>query len=185
MFPTPFGVVVDANALFPFTLRDTLLRAAEAGLFQLRWSVEILDETQRSLIETRQMLPETAARLRTQMERAFPESLVTDYEGLSAAMRNDPGDRHVAAAAVKCGAQVIVTSNLKHFTDLPDGLEAQSPDTFLCNLFDLEPQVMVRLLRQQAGDLVNPPMTLHELLHRLARVAPDFVELVQDHLGDP
>jgi len=31
MVPAPFIVVVDANALFPLTLRDTLLRAAAAG----------------------------------------------------------------------------------------------------------------------------------------------------------
>jgi hypothetical protein len=184
LFPAPFSVVVDANALFPFTLRDTLLRAAEAGFFQLRWSAEILDETERSLVETRKLRAEAAARLRSQMERAFPDALVTDYEGLSAGMRNDPGDRHVAAAAVKCGAQVTVTSNLKHFSHLPDGLEAQSPDAFLCGLFDLEPDAMVRLLHQQAGDLVNPPMTLHDLLDRLARVAPDFVSLVRSHLAD-
>lgn len=32
MVPAPFVVVVDANVLFPLTLRDTVLRAADAGL---------------------------------------------------------------------------------------------------------------------------------------------------------
>ncbi|HMA95495.1 MAG TPA: hypothetical protein VKP30_22555 [Polyangiaceae bacterium] len=41
----------------------------------------------------------------------FPEADVTDYEPLIAAMQNDPKDRHVVAAAVKSGAQVIATSN--------------------------------------------------------------------------
>jgi hypothetical protein len=44
MVPAPFIVVVDANVLFPLTLRDTVLRAAAAGFYQLRWSAEILDE---------------------------------------------------------------------------------------------------------------------------------------------
>jgi hypothetical protein len=44
MVPAPLIVVVDANVLFPFTLRDTVLRAATAGFYQLRWSAEILDE---------------------------------------------------------------------------------------------------------------------------------------------
>ena len=38
MFPAPFVVIVDANLLYPFTLRDAVLRAAAAGFFQLRWS---------------------------------------------------------------------------------------------------------------------------------------------------
>lgn len=50
MVPATFRVVLDANVLFPFTLRDTLLRAADAGYFQLYWSDEILDEAQRNLI---------------------------------------------------------------------------------------------------------------------------------------
>ena len=51
MFPAPFVVIVDANLLYPFTLRDTVLRAAAAGFFQLRWSKEILDEVERNLVE--------------------------------------------------------------------------------------------------------------------------------------
>jgi hypothetical protein len=43
--PAPFIVVVDANVLFPLMLRDTMLRAAAADFYQLRWSEEILDES--------------------------------------------------------------------------------------------------------------------------------------------
>jgi hypothetical protein len=87
------------------------------------------------------------------VEREFPEAEVTGYEHLIAAMRNHEKDRHVAAAAVKAGAQVITTSNLKDFAELPEGIEAQSPDVFLCNLFDLDPETFVELLREQAADL--------------------------------
>lgn len=76
---------------------------------------------------------------------------------------------------------MITTANLKDFTPLPDGLEAQSPDEFLCNLFDLDPVGFVDLLREQADDLVKPRVTLDELLERLARVAPDLVALVRAH----
>jgi hypothetical protein len=40
----PFRVVLDANVLYPFTLRDTLLRAAEQARYQLDWSAEILEK---------------------------------------------------------------------------------------------------------------------------------------------
>jgi predicted nucleic acid-binding protein len=182
MVPAPFVVVLDANVLFPFTLRDTLLRAAAAGLYEIRWSAEILDEMTRNLVENGVMPQEKADRLRAIMVREFPEAQVTGYDDLVAAMPNDPKDRHVAAAAVKAGAQVITTSNLRDFAELPKGIEAQSPDTFLCNLFDLAPDAFIDLLRDQADDLAKPPVSFEELLGRLERVAPDFVEGVREHL---
>jgi hypothetical protein len=57
-----------------------------------------------------------AVRLRATMESFFPEAMVTGYAPLIAAMQNDIKDRHVVAAAVKAGAQVIITANLKDFT---------------------------------------------------------------------
>lgn len=82
------------------------------------------------------MPADKAAKLRGQMERVFPEAIVIGYKPLIAAMHNDAKDRHVVAAAVKAGAQVVTTLNLKDFRPLPEGIEAQSPDAFLCNLFD-------------------------------------------------
>jgi hypothetical protein len=34
MLAAPFKVVLDADVLYPFSLRDTLLRAAAEGLYQ-------------------------------------------------------------------------------------------------------------------------------------------------------
>ena len=169
MVPAPFIVVVDANVLFPLTLRDTVLRAAAADLYQLRWSKQILDEMERNLVATGTMPADKAARLREQMEKFLPEAMVTGYEPLVAVMQNDAKDRHVVAAAVKAGAQVITTANLKDFTPLPDGIEAQSPDEFLCNLFDLHPEGFIELLREQASDLHKPPVTFGDRLRRERR----------------
>ena len=179
MVPAPFIVVVDANVLFPLTLRDTVLRAAAADFYQLRWSREILDEMERNLVSTRTMTTEKASRLRTTMERVFPEAMVTGYEPLVAALRNDAKDRHVVAAALKAGAQVVTTSNLRDFTPLPDGIDAQSPDEFLCNLFDLDPEAFIELLREQAADLQRPPVSFDELLSRLAKPVPELVAAVR------
>jgi predicted nucleic acid-binding protein len=183
MVPAPFVVLLDANVLFPFSLRDTLLRAAAAGFYQVRWSQQILDEMTRNLVRTGTMPEEKASRLRTIMEREFPEAGVAGYEHFVSAMRNDEKDRHVAAAAVKAGAQVIVTSNLDDFRELPEGIEAQSPDAFLCTLRDLNPDGFLELLREQAADLVKPPMTFEELLVRLARVVPELVAAVRANVA--
>jgi predicted nucleic acid-binding protein len=182
MIIAPFKVFLDANVLFPFSLRDTLLRAAAQGSFQLYWSEEILLETTRNLVAKGTVTAEQADRLRAAMTGAFPESMVAGYEHLVDAMPNQDKDRHVVAAAVKAGAQVIVTSNLKDFSQLPEGIEAQSPDEFLCHLFDLDPDGMVQLVREQAKALRRPPRSLAELLSGLSKVVPDFASNVSDHV---
>jgi hypothetical protein len=116
------------------------------------------------------------------MENAFPEAMIAGYESLVPAMPNHPKDRHVAAAAVKAGAQVIVTNNLRDFAELPDDIEAQHPDMFLCYLFDLDPDDMVRLLIEQARDRKRPPITFEQLLSAMAKMVPDFVATVLAHL---
>jgi len=178
MFIAPFRVLLDANVLYPFSLRDTLLRAARAGFYQLYWTDDVLDEACRNLVNDGRMNREQAMKLREAMTRAFPESMVVDYASLIPAMRNDPKDWHVAAAAVRCGAQVIVTTNLRDFTPMPDGIEAQSPDDFLCDLFDLNPKLLLDIVLEQAAALKNPPLTFEELLRGLARFVPDFAQCV-------
>jgi hypothetical protein len=98
-------------------------------------------------------------------------------------MENHPKDRHVVAAARKAGAQVIVTQNLKDFVPLPAGVEALSPDDFLCGLLDIDSASMVELLRSQAAALRNPPVPLDRLLAGLAKTVPHFIKRVTAHVG--
>ena len=183
MLQAPFKVVLDANVLYPFTLRDTLLRAAEESIYQVYWSAEIIDETKRNLIENKQMTEQQATKMLKAMVSMFPEALVTEYEPYIAAMKNHKKDRHVAAAALKAGAQVIVTRNLKDFRSLPDGIEAQGPDEFLGNLFDLDPDRFVDLLHEQSADLKKPIVSFDQLLTRLAKIAPDLATSVRSHIA--
>ncbi len=69
----------------------------------------------RSTLQRMRYTPAQADRRITAMETAFAEAKVTGYECLLASMTNDPKDRHVLAAAVRCGAHAIVTDNVKHF----------------------------------------------------------------------
>lgn len=173
--PTTFRVVLDANVLFPFTLRDTLLRAAAAGYYQLYWSEQIIEEARRNLLDRGVIDAAQAESLFAAMQGAFPEAEVLGHEPLIAAMPNDPKDRHVAATAVKAGAQVIVTFNLRDFAELPEGLEAQSPSDFLGHILDLDPRGVIALLRAQAAALKRPPKTFDQLLDGLAKTVPSFV----------
>lgn len=172
MIPAPFRVVLDACVLYPFTLRDVLLQAAADGFYQVYWTEDILDEALRNLVADGRVTLENSAKLGATMRRAFPEAQVSDYEALIAAMRNDEKDRHVVAAAVRVGAQVIVTSNQRDFYALPSGLEAQNPDEFLSTLFDRHPRRMMSVLHKLAGRYRSPPMEVQGILNALK--LPEF-----------
>jgi predicted nucleic acid-binding protein len=184
VFPANFRVFLDANVLFPMAVRDTLLRAAEAGLIQPYWSARVLEEMRRNLVKQTQCSEQQADKLVAIINREFPDSTVSGYERLEPSMKNDPGDRHVTAAALMAQAQVIVTNNLKHFRqeELPPGMEAQSADDFLQLLFDLAPRKMLEVLRKQAADKRKPPLTLSQLLDGLAKSVPGFIKDVRDYL---
>lgn len=183
--PAPIRVVLDANVLFPFSLRDTLLRAAAAGYFQVYWSGQILEEARRNLVKSAAITEAQADRLLDAMTAAFPEAMVTGHEPLVAAMPNDPKDRHVAAAAVTAGARLIVTNNLKDFMALPENIEARSADEFLTSLFGLESEGMVAILREQSAALRRPPRSFKALLDGLAKLVPGFIGAVRAFLDSP
>lgn len=192
---TPFIVVLDANVLYGYPLRDTLLRAVEAELYQAVWSYEIWDEVLRNLKDpTKRTHPHTeakAASLLTTIEERFPEGFVSGYKALIPTMTNNKKDRHVSALAVRAHAQVIVTYNLKHFP--PASLaqyevEAQHPDEFLMNLYGIDRLTMVQLVIDQAADLTRRPMTPQELLDKMHRdELKTFAHAIRQDLdaGDP
>lgn len=103
----PFVVLYDANVLYPSTLRDLLIRIAQAGLVQAKWTDEILDEVFDNLTANRPDLdPQKLARTRDLMNSAVRDCMVTGYEPLIEAIDlPDPDDRHVLDAAIKARAQ--------------------------------------------------------------------------------
>jgi hypothetical protein len=84
-----FSALLDTCVLVPSRARDVLLEAASAGVYRPLWSSEILGELDRTLrlLQARRgmALEETDAylvRLFRQLEMAFPDALVTNWESL-------------------------------------------------------------------------------------------------------
>ena len=111
----PVTAVYDANILYPAPLRDLFIRLAQAGLVRARWTETIHDEWIRNVLKDNpQLSAERLARTRTLMNEAVRDCLVTGYEDLIESLSlPDPDDRHVLAAAIRAGAEVIVTYNLE------------------------------------------------------------------------
>ncbi|NER47041.1 MAG: PIN domain-containing protein [Symploca sp. SIO1A3] len=173
-----FPVVLDSCVLYPMYLRDTLLRAAEAGLYQVRWTEEILDGTFRNLVGDCRISPEKAQRLYHTMNKAFPEALIEMTDDLLPCLDNHEGDRHVLAAALVGKAEVIVTDNLRHFPKKSldkFNVTAQSADEFLVSLLDLSGDKILSIIAKQVEDLTKPQMEIDELLDLLKKYVPKFV----------
>lgn len=156
-----FSALLDACVLVPVALADTLLRLAEADLYRPLWSQLILDEMVTTIEDIHPALSGGPARRRAQtMDRAFDDARVRGWEPLVEGIAlPDQGDRHVVAAAVRGQADLIVTANLSDFPATclePLGLEAQSPDDFLLNQLDLDPDVVIATLHAQAAAARRP-----------------------------
>ena len=104
------------------------------------------------------------------MNRAVRDSLVTGFEALIPTLTlPDPDDAHVLAAAIRCNAQVIVTTNLKDFPRAilePFGVEAMHPDDFLIDTISLDPLKVANTIRTCQQRLRNPPRPMTERLER-------------------
>ena len=112
------------------------------------------------------------------MKKMFPDAMVTGYANLISAMTNDPKDRHVLAAAVRCGAQAIVSNNVKHFPK--ESLEAYemqclSADAFIEHQYQLNPDAFISVLMEQASDIRWPLSKL------ISKHVPSLSKLIVTH----
>lgn len=131
-------VLLDACVLFPSVIRETLLGTAAAGGFIPVWSARILEEWARA---TWRLPPGAEAQARAAiaaMRATWPAAEVPADPDLEATLAlPDPSDRHVLAAAITGGAEVLLTLNRADFPPrvlARHGLLPMSPDALLCDL---------------------------------------------------
>ncbi|MDR3203041.1 MAG: PIN domain-containing protein [Bifidobacteriaceae bacterium] len=179
-----FAAFLDANVLVPVTLTDTMLRAAEMGLFRPIWSETVLAEVRAAVARVDPQLAPSRIESRFRaMRPAFPEATARGWEPLvNQISLPDASDRHVAAAWL-AGADAIVTNNLRDFPETalePFGLHAVDADTFLRDMLDLAPEAMIHAIKQQAADTAKPPLSTDDVLIALGRAgAREFVSALR------
>ena len=171
---TGFVAIYDASVLYPNVLRDLLIRIAQSGLVRAKWTDQILDEVFTAIRHNHPDIdPDKLARTRRLMNSAVRDWRVANYEALVPSIElPDPDDRHVAAAAIRAGAQMIVTSNLKDFPEKELGtfdIEPKSPDEFVRAQIDLNRDAVYAAVQQIADSWRNPPGTIDDVLNRLER----------------
>lgn len=169
-----FTVIYDACVLYPAPLRDLLMRLALTDLYRARWTDMIHEEWIRNVLKQRPDLkPEDLSRTRSLMNAHVRDSLITNFEHLIPSVElPDNDDRHVVAAAIHSGANLIVTFNLKDFPSEQlkrYNLVAQHPDDFIFDLLDLHPASVCEAAAIHRRSLKNPPKTVNEYLDTLLK----------------
>jgi predicted nucleic acid-binding protein len=179
-------VFVDANVFCSRTLRDwtCLLRMQTDGMFQLHTSEDVLAEALHTL---RRLRPERSGGAVTRLRAAILASideLVGEFDATIGYEGSDPDDRHVHAAAVACGAHVLLTEDR--------GLEAQTRapyevhrcDEFFTLVDDSAPWAVRDVVRRQVAYWAGRPQAERRGLARALREAgcPTFAERVERHL---
>jgi PIN domain len=160
--------IIDACVLYSAPVRDLVVRLAQAGLLQARWTDEIHDEWIRNVLKNNpHVVRARLDRTRSLMDAAVRDCLVTDYADLIDSLTlPDADDRHVLAAALRAGAQEILTFNLSDFppdTLAPHGIEARHPDHLFAELLDADADGFCAAVNLQRQGLKNPPLSVEAL----------------------
>lgn len=151
-----------------------MIRLAQTRRFRARWTKHIQREWLTALQRHRPELDDAKLqRTMTLINQAVPDCLVTGYEHLIEQLSlPDPNDRHVLAAAIRSGAQTIVTTNLKDFPKavLADfEIVPRHPDAFILDLADLDPAIVTTAAKLQRAALRNPPLSAETFVDTLQR----------------
>ena len=161
---------LDTNVLYPLLIRDILLWFAYEELFLPFWSKHVLMEWSR--VMQRNGLSKTESQRRMHMiQDAFPFAMVRGYESLIEQLDlPDEDDRHVLAAAIRVGADAIITQNLKDFpkSALSSlGIVALNADAFLAGVIQKNPTKALRAFKQMVKQRKRPTQSSQEVIQSL------------------
>ena len=142
----PPPVVIDANLLYPFHLRNLLVQLGADSVIAPRWTARINAEWIGNLVAAGRAPKDRLLRTLDLMNRALPAAEVHGWEArMEGLTLPNPDDRHMLAAALAAGAETILTMNLRDFPAAalaPRGVAAVHPDDFLCGLHEADPELL-------------------------------------------
>ncbi|MGW5313265.1 hypothetical protein [Nocardia thailandica] len=180
---------VDANVLFPRTLRDWLAMLClhpDNEVFELFWSDDVMAEFHYHLRKRNPLFDDAQiGGIRRRMEKSFASGRVTGYSIDRTVLYPDVGDAHVHCAAVHAAADILLTNNARDFTGVEElPYEIYSADAFFEYVDDAAPHIvrdvigqqLVYHMRKSGGGAVGLPERLR------SSNAPAFAERVRGHL---
>ena len=167
--PSPPIVLLDANLLYPFHLRNLLIQLGVERLFDVRWTEAIHEEWIGNLGADGRATRERLTRTLDIMRRVLPGADVRGYENrIAGLILPDAGDRHVLAAAIEANASILLTFNLADFppaTLATHAVAARHPDDFLRELHANDPEAVeaavevarnnLRVTTPEIGDFID------------------------------
>lgn len=143
---SPPLLVLDANLLYSFQLRNLLVQFGVDLVIAPRWTARINEEWISNLVASGKVPRDRMLLTLHLMNSALPEAEVSGWEAcMEGIALPDPNDCHVLASALAAGAKTILTMNLRDFPALalaPHGVVALHPDGFLCGLHDTDPELL-------------------------------------------
>ncbi len=166
-------VLLDACVLYPTVMREMLIGAAAAGLYEPLWSARILEEWARAAAKLGPGQEALARGEVAALQARWPGASVKPHAGDEARLwLPDPADVHVLAAAIAGSADMIVTLNAKDFPRHSldeEGVRRESPDLFLRDLYDASPEALIsvgRAVKAEAERLSGEPWPIRKLMKK-------------------
>lgn len=183
--------LVDANALYPYYVKDLLVEYAVARGFRMRWTPQIEDEWIRNVVKNK--ITTTAETDRT---CRLMKAAVKDWEikgHMSHLNLAGPGtqenDRHVAAAAIVGKVDVLITNNVRHFDTTVlarHNIQVSTVDDFLLVELVQHQEKMLQAIKKCVDRFDRPPNTYAAYLDQLLKSdLSSFVSRVRPLLVGP
>lgn len=170
---SPPLVILDANLLYPFQLRNLLVQFGVDAVITPRWTARINEEWISNLDAAGRVPRDRLLLTLDLINRALPEAEVSGWEDcMDDLTLPDPDDRHVLAAALVAGAKTILTMNLRDFPASalsPHGVVAVHPDGFLCGLHDADPELLLASTEAAHANLSRSVPSFEDYLDVLER----------------